>query len=167
MPEKPFQEKVYNNWFLVILVHLHQFTTYVLFRSCLMGGGGGLQKTDRNKERREGNKTIKDPGTPFPPPFGDKIYNEQSLTDPVFPLPQSERRKLALKIMSMDTHLYISFIVIFKFTIHWFFFNLGPKGSSDALAWRGTVNIAFREFQIHVWCDYRKRKTSQQLVVRS
>ena len=39
MPEKPFQEKVYNNWFLVILVHLHQFTTYVLFRSCLMGGG--------------------------------------------------------------------------------------------------------------------------------
>ena len=126
-------------------MHLHQFTTYVLFRSCLRGGGDCRKLT----EIRRGGRVIRplkilEP--PPPPPFGDKIYNEWSLTDPVFPLPQSERRKLALKIMSMDTHLYISFILIFKFTIHCFFFYLGKKGSSDALAWRGTVNIAFREF---------------------
>ena len=56
MPEKPFQEKVYNNWFLVILVHLHQFTTYVLFRSCLMGGGGDCRKLT---EIRRGGRVIR------------------------------------------------------------------------------------------------------------
>ena len=42
-----------------------------------------------------------------PPSLGDKIYNERFLTDPVFPLPQSERRQLALKMKSMVIYIYI------------------------------------------------------------
>ena len=41
-------KSLWNVWrhfktFLVILVHIHQFITYVLFRSCLRGGGGTLE----------------------------------------------------------------------------------------------------------------------------
>ena len=124
-------------------MHLHQFTTYVLFRSCLRGGGDCRKLT----EIRRGGRVIRPLKIlePPSPPFGDKIYNEWSLTDPVFPLPQSERRKLVLKIMSMDP-IYIFHLFLFLNLLFTVFFFLGKKGSSDAPAWRGTVNIAFREF---------------------
>ena len=110
-----------------------------------MSKGGDCRKLTANKWRREGNKNIKDPGTHLPPSLGDKIYNERSLTNPDFPLTQSGRRQLALKMMSMDIYIYIYIYNLLLFPVYCFFFHLGEKSSSDAPL-RGIVNDAFREF---------------------